>query len=343
MPKAGVLIYEIRADTSKLKSDLDKAFKQPAGQTMDRMKGNSSPLKSLLPIGGALAGSAIIVSLLTSINQSIEKQLKKIEESSAAFKSSKEIFEKSFNLALKPMGDIMSIFLKPYLQLQMLRLREGLKQAGGVLRQLKSGQITEETAFEEINKIFRDMIVDLSFIQRDAAKLIKPMAANIDGFITGLNTNLVEFLTGVGGWVANFIDGLFRSNIEKIPLTLVEFITREATKNPELLNQLPKRISDAYLEATKDKMSKIVLPDILISPGSGSQIINKIISGVDSQISSGILGITTAFTETDRAAIALDESLSMNIWNIVELINPSLQSRQNTSRKNIRPDLMSML
>jgi len=121
--------------------------------------------------------------------------LKKLEEASPTWKGMKEMMDKQYNLVLKPIGDMMSMLMRPYLIIMMQRLRMGLREAGEVFRRVReTGEGFTEEDIAEVTDIVRGMLMGFGQLTFDMNQMIRPIAAEVAGFQAGLEVALIELV-----------------------------------------------------------------------------------------------------------------------------------------------------
>mgnify|MGYP001613078998 CR=1 FL=1 len=211
--------------------------------------GRAGGMLSAFPVGGAagaaVAGVGAIVGILKMIHDGILKMVDKLGEASGAFKASREMLDKMFNFAMKPMADVMTALMRPYLMLIMRRIRAAMPEIRALMPAAMAG---DDQAIKDITKLTQELMGDITAISHKMNKIILPIAGSLDGFKKGLDIIFNDFLTGT---LDVFISAkkAITENFGPMPKTLSAWIEKETTANPSFFNALPKNIAKAYDEA----------------------------------------------------------------------------------------------
>ena len=193
--------------------------------------------------GGAIAGILAAVAgtfmVVKSINNSIDKMTSELESSSSAFKGTKDLMDKMWNIALRPLGNIMSTLMRPYLVLAMKTMQPKLQQMMGIIS--KSGGNVSEKDMAEITAIWEDTASALGGIFQNAMGLLKPFISEIDGFMKGLDLIYNNFISGVDSWAKGFVSALMTGS-ETLNSTIMQNILLGSSE----FTNLPKNIKDQF-------------------------------------------------------------------------------------------------
>ena len=208
--------------------------------------------------GGAAAGSAALgavaavavavgaaIVVLKIISGKITKMIGKLGEASASFQSSKDLIDKMWNLALRPIGNIMTMLMRPYLLLAMQFLRPRLKAMGEILKESKGGY-TEE-AMDKIKDIWSGTAEGLMSIFQDMWRVVKPIAAEVDGFTSAIKIVFNSWLSGIASWFKGLALG-FKSVLTPMPDTLGMWILESIKKDPSFLESLPENTAAKFFK-----------------------------------------------------------------------------------------------
>ncbi|MFQ5621281.1 MAG: hypothetical protein ACE5FT_05545 [Candidatus Nanoarchaeia archaeon] len=254
-------IEQLQREVEKgVKKGADEGFKKSARRYVERQMGRIAPgtkemfvgakaggiLGTITAVGGVLAAFAATVTILKRIHESIEKMLTELKKASPEYKKVTEIMEKMFYLAMKPLGELIATLLRPYLLLQMQAVRKALIEARPYLEAYRRGDITLEQAIEQIKPIVEATIFQLSYLEREAMELVKPIAGFIDGFLDAMGIVFNTWLKGVGSYLAGFMVGL-QEVFSGMPDELAYAILEMIKTNPEALYYLPSNVAADFL------------------------------------------------------------------------------------------------
>lgn len=185
---------------------LDQSALDSARRKLEDLSSMKMPSLRGLGIAGTAIGT--VIGIWKTIADRIDKLVDETKKASPMFKGIRETMDKAFNLALKPMGDIMAIFMKPFLILSLKALRTGLQAAGQVITQFRAGQITQPEAIDQIFDIFKRTAATMKQAQFEAEKILRPIQSEMEGFLTAVDISKNNFLTGMDRWNTGFKDGI---------------------------------------------------------------------------------------------------------------------------------------
>lgn len=210
-------------------------------------------------IAGGAAGMAGVVMILKKIHDKIEKGFRRFEEASTAFKGTREIIERMWNIVLRPLGNIIATLVRPYLMLAMRVLQPKLKEMYAVIKE--AGGTPGEEDIAKISSIWKEAAVLLGSVFNLMGRLIKPLIADVEGFTGGMKLALNTWLVGLGTFIKSFLEGnrvavdslseeLLRLIAEegvifsKLPANVRDLLTNWVEDNPDAMEGLPKEIAD---------------------------------------------------------------------------------------------------
>jgi len=193
------------------------------------------------PLGLVVAGITAIVTVLKLIHDKIEKMFNVLKEASPAFKGTKDLVEKTWLLAMKPLADFISILMRPYIIMAMQYLRAQLPKMYEALK-ASGGQITPE-----VMNIWQGTMAGLGSIFQQMMNLIQPFAAQMEGFLTGIGTVFNNWLTGISDWFNGLLAGIGQV-FSPMPDSLANWIMDSIKKNSSYLEKIPKNVVDKFFE-----------------------------------------------------------------------------------------------
>jgi hypothetical protein len=215
-------------------------------------KGSSAGASAGAGAAGAVAGIgvAVVASLavigmgIKNIYQSTQKMIGKLGEANASFQGSKDIMERMWNIALRPIASIMTIMMRPFL-IQALRFMKPQMQKMQEIMH-RSGGNPSGADLEELNSITQEAMTGLAYIFKDMMIMIQPIASSLDGFKTGLDIAFNTWLSGVGSWISSFLSSL-EMNTMIMPPAIVDYILKGIEDGSVVLSELPKTMQADFL------------------------------------------------------------------------------------------------
>lgn len=211
------LKFKLTADTNLLKSQLEKAMEGPAKMLQKAVGGVGGRVGNAIssfPVGGAVgAGLSIagsVVGLLKIISDRISEMVTQMRQASASYDAAKQMQEKIFNLALKPMGDVMTQLMKPYLMIMMRQTREAMKQIQPFLKGAAKGN---QSDIDAITQIIQNNLYNISRTMGNMEDIVKPIASRIAGFKDATDLIFQRWLTGTKEYVEGFLAAMDKQNI----------------------------------------------------------------------------------------------------------------------------------
>lgn len=261
MPEGEVEIW-LRARVDRLTQDIKKSaeaggsvFAMGIAKLAPKMISKFTGISAAGGMGGlAMSMMDKVISIISGILDSINKMYDELKKASPTWKGMQDTLEKMNNLVMKPIGDVFSMLLRPYLMLMMRRLRTGLRAAGEVFKKVRGGEMTMEEASEEIGDIVMGMLADFGKIQWNIRQTLQPLAAEMQGFIDGVKhvadnwTAQLESLDEyIGGWAAGIGAAAGEMSIE-----LFEAMTELALEDTDMFKALGKTIKDEYQKKASD-------------------------------------------------------------------------------------------
>lgn len=243
---------QMKGAADRIGQNIGKSTSNVLENIFKRIGGAGGALGNLMnafPIGGAagaaVAGAGAVIGILKMIHDKIGKMLEHLAEASASLKMAQDIQTKTLNMVLKPIGDIMSALMRPYLMLMMRRMRDVMASVQPYVQAAAGGN---EDAMKIVMEKIEAGLTDIGWITQKMNDIIKPIVGELQGFQDGLAAALNNFLTGTKEYLSGFGKAMGNAFAD-IPLSLKDWITTTATSNPESLLQLPKNIADKYRDA----------------------------------------------------------------------------------------------
>ena len=232
---------------------------------------NAFPLGGMA--GAAVAGVGAVIGVLKMIHDGINKMIGKLGESSAAFRGSREMLDKMFNLALKPVADVMTALMRPYLMLIMRRIRAAMPEIRALMPGAAAG---DEESIKRLTELTQGLMQDMAFITAKMNDIIMPIAGALDGFKRGIDVMFNNFLTGANASFEATITAI-SSNFRPMPKTLSTWIENETKASPQFFNDLPKNIAAAFKDAaTSDE----AMANLIGLPNNFYNAISTPLSGI---------------------------------------------------------------
>jgi len=227
------------ADTVKLQvklvldtKELERVLKKYQGQqiqiqaTMPGVKGAAAnknigktsvsnkagySMKDLIPpeLVGAMAKMSLVVAGLYAIKKAMDfvnAQITEIKNTMAeinpAYGRQEEIMKKMYNMALLPMSQLMTMMMKPYLQMMIIKMKEGREKAAQYFEDYKTATTSEEKeeAMQNIMDVVKETSTNMAVWQFRFDTTFKPLLAEIEGFRDGLAA-VNQFLTISDYWL----------------------------------------------------------------------------------------------------------------------------------------------
>lgn len=219
------LRFKLTADTNLLKSQLEKAMTGPAKMLEKAVSGIgggaggvASALKSFPGgAGGAALGIAgSVIGLLKIISDRIGQMNDRMKEASASYDAAKQMQEKIYNLALKPMGDVMTQLMRPYLMLMLRQTRETVK---AIQPHLKGAAAGNQADIDAINQLIQANLMYMANVTGSMEDIIKPVTARIAGFKDATDILFNRWATGTKEYVEGFLTAMDQANMKVRPMT----------------------------------------------------------------------------------------------------------------------------
>lgn len=186
-------------------------------------------------IGGGI-GLAGVSFLLKSIDNKIQQMVEELKKSSPLFKGMKDLQEKTWNLALKPIADIMGLLMRPFLMQALQRMREVQVQAQPIIQQFQAGQITGPEASAKILELTTDALGDLGEIFLRMNQLTAPIEGYVTGYVTTMEKTSEMIARKYGTWADGVADALrdsiiinVKTNVESFEKRAIEVFTNAKT------------------------------------------------------------------------------------------------------------------
>ena len=224
------------------------------GVSLGKLFGGGAPTGAGAGMGAVAGALGIIAGVATTaifiikeINERIGKMYQTLKDASPSFKGTKELLEKTFNLALKPMGDVMTMLMRPYLILSMQYMRTKVGEMYEVIKGA-GGKITPEV-MTKLKGIWESTMEGLSYIAQQMGSVIQPFASAMEGYLSALGIVYNNWLTGISDWFTSFLEGLktgIESKFKGMPSDLANWIVDTTKKNPSFLENVPKNITDSF-------------------------------------------------------------------------------------------------
>ena len=268
------------ADTVRLQvklvpdtKDLERVLKKYQGQqvqveaTTPGAKGGGGTaallggIKSAAPVMAITTALIVIKKVLDTIHESIKDTLDVMKEVNPGFRRQEELMKKMYNMALLPMSQLMTMMLKPYLQLMMIKVKEMREKAAPLLEDWKTATPERKKEIEgELLDLYKDYATMLSAITVMFKYETAEISGTVAGFKAGLKLIFNDWLIGVDAWVKGFNEGLgtiydIPDKIEEVALALNEAIKAgaiDAETLPPMLATLSTLFGKVSGEITDD-------------------------------------------------------------------------------------------
>ncbi len=208
---------ELAEKTAKnMKTELDSVLSKvgPIARSVGGVTGNvggaiSGMVSSVNPVAAVAVGIGAAVGILKLISDKITEMKDTLKAATPSLKGMQDRLDTMYNLVLKPIGDIMTMLMRPFLMLMMKRLQAAMQTLQPTFAAIAAqGGTPNKEQMDTITSTVEGALTDFAAISQVMNSVIGPLAGQIAGFQTAIGSVFNNWLTGVSDFFSGVLKGL---------------------------------------------------------------------------------------------------------------------------------------